>query len=341
MNNMGETNRAHGSTQSSQNSPAPLVSVVLLSYARPKYLAEALASVMLQSYSNLEVIVVDNQSESSDDIAAIAKSYPKVRLIANSRNLGFTGGMNQGIHVSRGEYILLTEDDEVLDSNCVAEFMAYVQREDRSPRHLLSGLILNKSNGAVWSAGANVQLGVRFRMTVFGCGEVDSGQFAEPFDVNYLSGSMIFVPASLLKDLGGFREDFFMYYEDVDLCFRALDRNCRLTIVPSARLSHFQPAMSEEPERLSLLKAKNLMTLYILHARAHVVFAFLIRHTTWLALKGRRNDVVLWLRAFFANVTRLPMLWRDRRRMNPDRRQRDPKRSETRPVVVRDFETQN
>ena len=78
-------------------STLPLVSIIVASYDRPDYLPTALASIEAQSYPNFEIIVVDNASPSSDQIAEIVNRYDRAQLVRNAANLGFTGAMNRGI----------------------------------------------------------------------------------------------------------------------------------------------------------------------------------------------------------------------------------------------------
>ncbi len=80
-----------------------MITIVILSYARPALLARALASVTAQAYPNLEILLVDNKSAASGEIARVAGNFPAVRLIQNSDNLGFAGGMNVGIAAASGD----------------------------------------------------------------------------------------------------------------------------------------------------------------------------------------------------------------------------------------------
>ena len=105
----------------------PLVSAVVLSYARPELLKLALDSLVCQSYHPLEIILVDNKSRASDEIVKLVGQYPSVRLMANSQNLGFAGGMNKGIQAARGVYVYLTEDDVIVDENCIATLVAHME----------------------------------------------------------------------------------------------------------------------------------------------------------------------------------------------------------------------
>jgi len=284
----------------------------MLSYARPDFFAKALQSAVQQTYPNLEIVVVDNRSERSPEIAAVAARYPQVRLIASPTNLGFTGGMNLGIKSSRGEYIFLTEDDLVLDPDCVKEFAA--RMTPQSPPMLLSGLILNERDGSIWAAGGQVDLAPVFTMTVFGHREPNSGQYTGDFEVNYVSGSMIFASAALFRILGGFREDFFMFSEDVELCFRAAAMQCAIKIIPSARASHFEPKNSPVPKSMQCRKMKNMISLYMLHARPVTVLLFLARGTAAIMFLKSGSDKVLWLRALCSALFAMPRLLQDRYR---------------------------
>jgi len=177
----------------------PLVSVVLLSYARPQFLAEALESVVRQSYPNLEILVVDNPSGASAEIAAIVRRHPEVKLIQNAENLGFAAGMNVGMQNASGDYIYLTEDDIVLEPNCICELVQHALAEP-SPG-LMSGLMYNKQERTIRSAGGRLTLGTVFKMEMLSQGEMDQGQFPAPFDVTYIPGAMVFASRELWKSL--------------------------------------------------------------------------------------------------------------------------------------------
>src|SRR5689334_5341404 len=102
------------------------ITIVVLSHNRPQLLEKALRSIQQQTYPARDVIVVDNASPSSDRVRAVVAACGSVRLVANSTNLGFTGGMNQGLDEATGEYIYLTEDDIELEPDCIAELVGYL-----------------------------------------------------------------------------------------------------------------------------------------------------------------------------------------------------------------------
>src|SRR5687768_46276 len=106
---------------------SPRVTIVVLSYNRPHLLEHALHSIALQTCHPCEVLVVDNASSSSPRIRDLVEGFNGVRLIANTTNRGFTGGMNQGLAAAGGEYVYLTEDDIELDPACVATLVDFLE----------------------------------------------------------------------------------------------------------------------------------------------------------------------------------------------------------------------
>ena len=240
------------------------ISVVILSYNRPAHLARSLASIRAQSIQPAEVIVVDNLSAESDAIARVASGFPDYTLVRNEVNLGFTGGMNIGIGRARQPYIYLTEDDVVLEPDCLGRLLEFA--EQKPDAGLISGLMVDSTNGAILSAGGSLRLDGVFGMTILGLGQPAPACFRDPLDVEYIPGAMMFARRELWQALGGFREDFFVYYEDSDLCFRARRAGYRISVVPAARVTHLPRGETRPSELVQFHMLKNFFSLYLLHA---------------------------------------------------------------------------
>ena len=293
-----------------------VVSVVVLSYNRPHLLSKALASVAEQTYSAFDVTVVDNRSPKSGEVAQVLADFPQFRLIASGLNLGYTGGMNLGLKNATGEFVLLTEDDIILDRHCVAEFVGYarIHPEDR----LTSGLIHEFGSRVLNCAGGVLNLAGVYRKTVFGQGEIDCGQFGELREVDYISGALVFARTDYLQRLGGFREDFFLYFEDVELCIRAAREGMRPAMVPTAVAAHFIPEPGLNQWAVEFHKNKNFLALYLLHAPARVLPEFLLRYgflTLLRELWSSPRQAWLHICSWSYTLMRLPTLLRDRRRL--------------------------
>jgi GT2 family glycosyltransferase len=294
----------------------PVVSIVLLSYDRPGLLSAALDSLLAQTYARLEIIVVDNPSPQSEEVARAVGRCAGARLIRNAHNLGYTGGMNTGLRAAAGRYTLLTEDDIVLDADCVRHLVEYAEGDPEMG--LAAPLILNRAEGTIRCAGGERTLGGVYRMKIYGEGERDRGQFPRPFDVGYVDGAVVFARADFLRGLGGFREEFFMYGESVELCERVAKAGARMTVVPGAKVRHFEPPprANSSPE-FSFHRYKNLFSLYLLHARARHLPEFFARYALLgllRALAGRGGDARALLRALRWTARRTPSLLGERRR---------------------------
>src|SRR6267142_3727920 len=265
----------------------PLVSVVLLSYNRPAYLGEALESIRRQTYPHLEIIVVDNASPASAEIAQLLTKYQDVKLIQNRLNLGYAAGMNQGIARAAGRYVYLTEDDIVLAADCIQQLVEYMAN-DRTTG-LCGPIIYNRSARTIRCAGGDFELGPVYRKKVYGANEVDTGQFAQPFHTTFIDGAGMFAEAKLLETLGGFRVEYFMYVEAVELCARISKTGRRLAVVPQAKVFHFEPAKNPPPE-LEFHKLKNFFSLYLLHAPLRHLPEFICRYGLLNALRSLQNN---------------------------------------------------
>lgn len=291
----------------------PLVTVILLSYNRPTYLREALASISAQSYPNIEVIVIDNPSLLSGEIEEIVSEFEQARLLKNSVNLGYAGGMNVGIKEAKGYYICLTEDDIVLDRECISRLAEY---SDTHQETTLAGPIqYNMSDRTVRCAGGEFTLGAVYKKRIIGAGEKDTGQFGTSIRVSYVPGSTIFCRLSEMRRLNGFREDFFMYLEDTEFCARVLKAGGQITVIPGAKVFHFDPSGAQAADVIEYHKIKNLFSLYALHAPFKVLPEFLCRY----AVLGMLRDLLESKAKFYLKVkalcwvlANLPKLVKDR-----------------------------
>lgn len=294
----------------------PLVSVVILSYNRPDFLQQALQSIAAQTYSRLEIVVVDNPSSESERIRGIVAEFPAVRLIAMPTNAGYTGGMNEGIRQSRGEYVYLTEDDMVTDPHAIAAMVAYAESDSQAA--IISGIHFNE-RGAMVHAGGFIKLAVLFSLFLIGRDTPEPPPLAGPFCATYATGAMMMLRRSAVEGLGTFRPDFFMYLEDVELCVRILRAGGTIVIVPAATARTLADRPTEKSSSLlNFHKFKNLQALYLLHARAGVLPGFFARYSAALWLRYLFRDPAVAMAVARANlwlVLHWPSLFRERRRL--------------------------
>ncbi len=106
----------------------PLVSIVIVNWNGESVLSDCLSSVFEQAYSNIEVIVVDNNSQDNSK-ALIRKKFKKVILIENEKNLGFAGGNNCAYRVAKGRYLLLLNSDTICTKQFLVTLVNLMERQ--------------------------------------------------------------------------------------------------------------------------------------------------------------------------------------------------------------------
>lgn len=296
------------------NEQRATVSIVVLSYNRPALLREALGSLCAQTYAPFEIIVVDNRSSASDEVARVVREFPSVKLIRNDENKGFAAGINLGVAEARGAYVYLTEDDIVLKRDCVRRLVEFA--ESASEDRLISPVMYNKNARTIRCAGGEVSLGGVYRRTTYTEDARERVVAAQPFDVSYIDGAVVFARTDYLKRLRGFREEFFMYVESVELCVRVSRGGGRMTVVPRARVYHFEPpADATEAPDLDFHRYKNLFSLYLLHAAARRLPEFFCRYALLALVRaalGVGGDARALMKALLWVSRRAPSLLRER-----------------------------
>lgn len=294
--------------------PRADVTVVVLSFNRPLLLEKALQSIDLQTYPHRDVIVVDNRSASSDRVFGVVRRFPHVRLIANEVNRGFTGGMNDGLAQAQGEYVYLTEDDIELAPDCLSHLVEYLSAH---PETGIAGPVMwNRHSPTIRCAGGEFSLGSVYRMRVTGANDL-APPSSSPFQTMYVPGAMIAARTSVLREIGGFNNDFFMYGEDVELCSRVRRHGLEITIVPAAKVYHHEPPTAPDSPLLVFHKNKNLAALYLLHAPLVVLPEFLLRYAALEGFRrvlGRRASFGAWFKSWMWTARHAPGLLLDRAR---------------------------
>ncbi len=212
------------------------LSVVIPTWNGLNFLPACLAALLPQLPPESEVILVDNGSH--DGTAAWAADQP-VRLVALPENRGFAGGVNAGIQVATGAYILLLNNDAFIEPGCVAALCATI---DANPLvGAVAGVLLfDHRPDTVASAGVVLRRdGVAFDLWP---GLPVAELPTEPVAVLGASGGLALYRRTMLEDIGLFDETFFAYLEDVDLALRAQLRGWQTVLAPAARARHIYSA---------------------------------------------------------------------------------------------------
>ena len=149
-----------------------MISVIIVNYNRKDLLKQCLDSLYGQSFKNIEIIVVDNASE-DDSVAMVSAFYPNVKLIRNTVNALFCKAQNQGIGISRGDFVLSLNSDVTLDKDYLKETLSSAGLD--SGIGMVSGKILRMDNKTIDSTG--LFLGRNRKAVERGYGKIDKGQY--------------------------------------------------------------------------------------------------------------------------------------------------------------------
>ena len=218
-----------------------MISIIIANYNRKDLLKACLDSVRGQSFKDLEIIVIDNAS-TDDSVKMIGAYYPEVRLIRNTRNLLFCKAYNQGIDSAKGSFVLCLNNDVVLHKDYLKEALFAIGSDNKIG--MMSGKILRMDKTTIDSTG--LFLGRNRKPVERGYGKKDTGQYDEPGYVFGVTGACAFFRKSMLNELkdehGYLDERFGMYYEDLDLCWRAQKKGWRAYYSPKALAYHARGA---------------------------------------------------------------------------------------------------
>jgi GT2 family glycosyltransferase len=209
-----------------------MISIVIVNYNGMIFLKPCLDSLYHQTFSDFEVIIVDNAS-TDESISYIKEYYPDVRLVLNRINRGFAGGANDGIRLSCGKYIFLLNTDTVLPP-LTLERLINVTLKNSS--YGMFGTKMLYPDGRINSTGICISLsGAAWDR---GMGEQDIGQYDHFEEILGPCGGAALYRRDVLVMVGGFDEDFFLFMEDVDLAIRIQQLGYRCLYVPNALVYH-------------------------------------------------------------------------------------------------------
>lgn len=286
------------------------VSVVIVSWNHREYLAPCLEALAMQRYPDFDVIVVDNASNDGS-VEWMADSYPEYQLMSLDTNTGFSKAFNMGVRSSQGEFILSLNPDVRMKPDFIANLLTAV-KQDQKIGIVAPKLLRADDNRYLDSTG--LFLNRQRRPYDRGQMQIDAGQFDDKNEIFGACGAAALYRRSMLDDLAidneYFDEDFFAYYEDADLAWRAKLRGWRSVFTPDAVAEHVRgwgdtlrkrPTVKSSGPRLALrnhylMILKNDSLRNFLRDAVHIIFSELPRLIYMLLV---RRDSLEGIRDFF------------------------------------------
>lgn len=209
-----------------------MVSIIILSYNTKDLLRSCLQSVFTYTRGvDFEVIVVDNASH-DESVGMIKKEFKNVRVVENEKNVGFSKGNNIGARSAKGEQLLFLNSDIIFTENDVKHMVSYIEKDKKNG--VVGAYFRNPDGSHQKSYGSFYTLPRLFLDLFFGERLGFPHNIERPQETDWVSGGCFLIRKDLFEGLGGFDENFFMYVEDMEFCFRIKKKGYRILVVPSS-----------------------------------------------------------------------------------------------------------
>ena len=276
------------------------VAVIIINYNTAKYTLECVASVYSKTSDSVDfrVIVIDNNSEPEDFqlLKNGLKSYKNLHLHRSPINTGFGGGNMLGVQFSKAKYLLFLNNDAFFENDCLKILWNYMesnqevgvstaQNYDENGNHVIS---FDHDKG--------------LRKLLFGRSFLEKinpekfpkrkKEYSEPVKVNYVNGAFMFFRTSVFEKVGGFDNNIFLYFEEMDICHRMRNINKSAMLVPEAKITHYQGVSTGVSKIISkeglisyfYVIKKNYNYLKYSLIRLYYSLTFLIKPKKWFML---------------------------------------------------------
>lgn len=223
------------------------LSIIIVSWNVCQELLDCLRSIDDNRPSDsFEIIVVDNAS-TDDTVNAVREDFPEVKLLVNTENRGFAAANNVGIRQSQGQYIFFLNPDTIIHPDSLDKLIKFI--DDNRDVGVCGPKLLNLDGSPQQSVRRMPTfLAALHRHTAFKFLGIFKGQYRKwvmkdfdynsQSDVDQVMGAAMMTSKSILEQVGPMDEDFFMYYEEVDLCYRIKQAGLRIVFVPEVQITH-------------------------------------------------------------------------------------------------------
>ena len=214
---------------------SPLVSIIILNYNAGELLLNCVDSLKKSTYTNLEILIVDNIS-SDNSQKKCKEKFPDIKLIQNNENLGYCGGNNVGINEAKGKFIVILNPDTIIEPNCIDELISAYNKFGNA---LYQPKILSLNEKDIIQSTGNM-------LHVFGFGFArDKGNKVTNKEesiekIGYASGTCLFTSREVFDKIGLLDEFLFLYHDDLDLGWRAAQIGIDSYYVPKSKVFHVE-----------------------------------------------------------------------------------------------------
>lgn len=267
------------------------LSIVIVSYNTRDMLRDCLRALPAATEGlAVETFVVDNHSP-DDSAGMVAAEFPDVRLLANTDNPGFARANNQAFALCTGRYVLALNPDTEAEPGALTALVRFM---DAHPDAGVCGPKLLNSDGSLQHNGRRFPTPWREFLAVSGLRKFNRAAFdgvleygREDFDalceVDQVSGACLLVRRSVMEQVGMFDPDFFMYYEEIEWCWRIRRAGWKVYYVPQSRVVHHWMGSARQQSRAMTARMFKSQVIYY-RKTAGLPTQWAARGIMWLGL---------------------------------------------------------
>ncbi len=258
----------NGKKYSNESNFNSLVSIIILNYNAGNLLLDCVKSIQKSTYTNFEIILVDNVSK--DNSHVICKNeFPSIKLIENSKNLGYCEGNNIGLRVAKGQFVVILNPDTIVEPSWLEEFLkAY---HDNGEGIYQPKFLATSDNSMLLSTGNMIQIfGFGYSRSK---GEIDKKQYENLEKIDYASGTCLFTSKKIFDKIGFFDPFLFAFHDDLEICWRGRINNIFSFYAPKSIVYHPVEGSSFgwSPLKFKLLERNRKYCLLTLYDRSTII----------------------------------------------------------------------
>lgn len=241
----------------------PTLSIIIPNFNTKNLLKDCLTSIYQDNSGNFfEIIVVDNASQDRS-LSMLKKNFSKVISIRNKTNLGYGRACNQGIKKAKGKYILLLNSDTLVPQDTLKKALSWIKKHPQVD--IVGCKLLNIDKSLQPSAGYFPTL-LRLALMMLFIDDIpiiktftksyqirNNNFYEHEQEVDWVTGAFLLAPRQAMLRLNGFDQSIFMYAEEVDLCFRAKNKNMKVYYTPSFSIIHYKGKSSIDGFKAAIL----------------------------------------------------------------------------------------
>jgi len=212
-----------------------LISIVIINFNGERFINNCLNSILASHYRNFEVFIVDNNStDQSREILQNYQSHPKIKLIYLRQNIGPAYARNLAAQKAQGGYLVFLDYDTIVDKDWLIKAISYLEQNPN----------IGAGQLKILKMGTNIYDCAGEKLTPFGFlaerarSASDRGQFNKVTDIFSGKTAAMIVKKSVFEEVDGFDKDFFIYWEEPDLCWRVWKTGLRVVFLPMGKVWH-------------------------------------------------------------------------------------------------------